>query len=216
MGSMPLALRRRRPVAGRRDERLDLDEQRPAPSMVGATTLPGRRLGVIGEERPRRVGDLERGRRRPSRRRRPRRSTRSGSSSARTQPKRREPLAFEGEHGVDEVLHRLRPGDRAVLRDVADEHDGDTLALRELHEPHASTRGPGRRSRPARRARRSSRSGSSRRRAAQAAPSGRPRRSGRRRARRAPRSRCRRPRRAGRAAPRGGGPGRPTPRRWRR
>ena len=36
---------------------------------------------------------------------------------------------------VDEVLERPRPGDRAVLRDVADEDDRDPLALGELHEP---------------------------------------------------------------------------------
>ena len=38
-------------------------------------------------------------------------------------------LAFEVEHGVDDVLERLRPGEVAVLRDVADEKRRDVLPL---------------------------------------------------------------------------------------
>src|SRR5204862_5026076 len=34
---------------------------------------------------------------------------------------RRIPLALEGEHGVDEMLERLRPGDRASLPHVTDQ-----------------------------------------------------------------------------------------------
>ncbi len=50
------------------------------PSRVGATTLPGAGAVVLREERPGRVGDLGQARARPSRTRRPPRSSRTGSS----------------------------------------------------------------------------------------------------------------------------------------
>ena len=50
------------------------------------------------------------------------------------QPEGGVPLALEAEHGVDEVLEGLGTGDRTVLRHVADEDDGDALALGEVHE----------------------------------------------------------------------------------
>ena len=96
--------------------------------------LPGRRPAVVGEERARRVGDLEQarlghledadlvGRPEPVLRRA-------------EQPQRRVPLALEVDDRVDEVLERLGPGDRAVLRHVADQHDRDPVALREVHQP---------------------------------------------------------------------------------
>ena len=40
------------------------------------------------------------------------------------------PLAFEVQHRVDDVLERLRTGEAAVLRDVADEERRDVLPLR--------------------------------------------------------------------------------------
>ena len=40
------------------------------------------------------------------------------------------PLAFEVQHRVDDVLERLRSGEAAVLRDVADEDGRDVLSLR--------------------------------------------------------------------------------------
>ena len=39
-------------------------------------------------------------------------------------------LAFEVEHGVDDVLERLGTGEAAVLGDVADEERRDVVALR--------------------------------------------------------------------------------------
>ena len=45
------------------------------------------------------------------------------------QPQGVMPLALERQHRVDGVLERPRPGERAVLGDVADEHDGDVAAL---------------------------------------------------------------------------------------
>ena len=41
---------------------------------------------------------------------------------------------FEVEDGVDDVLQRLRPGDRSFLRDVADEEDRNGEALRGGHQ----------------------------------------------------------------------------------
>ena len=38
-------------------------------------------------------------------------------------------VALELQHGVDQVLEHPRPGDRAVLGDVADQHDGDVVAF---------------------------------------------------------------------------------------
>ena len=43
-------------------------------------------------------------------------------------------LALEVEHGVDHVLDHARPGDLAVLGDVADEDDGGAAALGESDE----------------------------------------------------------------------------------
>ena len=44
-------------------------------------------------------------------------------------------VALELEHAVDEVLEHARPGDRAVLRHVADEEDRDAALLGDAQEP---------------------------------------------------------------------------------
>ncbi len=46
-----------------------------------------------------------------------------------------EPLPFDREDGVDQVLERLRARQRAILRHVPDQNDGDPLPLREVHQP---------------------------------------------------------------------------------
>ena len=71
---------RRRRVAGRRDQRLDLDEQRPAALDRRRDDAAGRGAVVLGEEGPARDRRPRAARTRPSRRRRARRSSRSGSS----------------------------------------------------------------------------------------------------------------------------------------
>ncbi len=43
-------------------------------------------------------------------------------------------LALERQYRVDEMLERLRAGDRAVLGHVADEHNGDPGRLGQLHQ----------------------------------------------------------------------------------
>ena len=45
------------------------------------------------------------------------------------------PLALEGEHRVDQVLERLRPGDRPLLGDVPDQEERRARALGLLHQP---------------------------------------------------------------------------------
>ena len=44
-------------------------------------------------------------------------------------------VALELQHAVDEVLEHARPGDRAVLRHVADEERGDAGLLRDAQQP---------------------------------------------------------------------------------
>src|ERR1700730_10756447 len=45
------------------------------------------------------------------------------------------PLPLEVEHGVDDVLEHARPGDGALLVDVAHEEDRDVAALGQQHQP---------------------------------------------------------------------------------
>ena len=123
----------RRAERARGDERLDLDEDRPAAFERRRDDAAGCRLIVLGEERPRRVGHL-----RHAGLAHLEHPDLLGRSEAvlrgPDEPQRREALALEGEDRVDEMLERLRPGQRAVLRDVPDEYDGNPLALRELHQ----------------------------------------------------------------------------------
>ena len=124
-------------------------------------------------------------------------------------------LALERQHGVDEVLERLRSGEPPLLGDVADEDDRDALALRELRQPQRRFAHLPDAARRSVELARPSRSGSSPR----SSSAGRlvardldhPRRS---RSRRRRAGRAGRP--AGRAGARAGGPGRSIPRRWRR
>ena len=43
-------------------------------------------------------------------------------------------VALEGQHGIHHVLQHPRPGQRAVLGDMADEHDDDAALLGEAHQ----------------------------------------------------------------------------------
>ena len=52
-------------------------------------------------------------------------------------------VALEGQHGVDDVLEDPRPGQAAVLGDVADEHHGQPAALGLVHQRAPRTPGPG-------------------------------------------------------------------------
>ena len=206
--------------------------RRPDP----ARRAPGPRRGAAGSLEGRR-DDAARRRRRRARRgtpgpdRRPRSGRASPISNTPTssvEPKRffearrrrrvGVALALEGQDRVDEVLERLRAGDRAVLRDVADEDDRDPARPWRPPSGGGPTRGPGRRCRPARRARRRSAVWieSTTSRAGRSAPRSRARRSGRSRSRRRPGSPPAGAVEEARGARPGGGPGRPTPRRSRR
>ncbi len=44
------------------------------------------------------------------------------------------PITLEREHGVDDMFQHPRPGERAVLGDVADQHGGDVVVLGEANE----------------------------------------------------------------------------------
>ena len=124
----------RRPVAGRRDERLDLDEQRPRPLHRGRDDAPRSRRLVLHEECPGWIGDLGHA---------ALAQLEDADLLGRAEPVLRGPqdaqharsLAAELEDGIHEVLEGLGAGDRAVLRHVAHEDDGDPLALCQLHEP---------------------------------------------------------------------------------
>ena len=44
------------------------------------------------------------------------------------------PVTFEMQDNVDQVLKRARPGDRSVLGDMPDQHDGQRLLFRHRHQ----------------------------------------------------------------------------------
>ena len=81
------------------------------------------------------------------------------------------PVAFERQHGVDDVLERARPGERAVLGDVADEQRRDPELLGQPHAAVARRRAPARPTRPRPARRDPARPGSSRSRARRGAAS---------------------------------------------
>ena len=97
------------------------------------TTEPETWSAVLRDEETRRVGDL----REPAGR-----HLEDADLVGRAEPVLHGPedavrqtlVALEVEHRVDHVLEDPRPGDRALLGDVADEEDGDTGLLREADE----------------------------------------------------------------------------------
>ena len=147
MGSRPIAVRRGVPYAGLRHERLDLDEEGPASFKGDRDDAPRGRHLVLDEEGAGRIRDL----------------AQAGLDHLEdadlvgcAEPVLRGPdqakgaaaLALDGDHGVDQVLEGLGPGDAAVLGDVTDEDHHDPLPLGQLHEaqrrlahlPHAARR----------------------------------------------------------------------------
>ena len=132
-GSTPVATRLRHRQVGLRDERLDLEQDRPRPL---ERARDGRaRLALDGAaEDLRRIGDAD--------------EPAAGHLEDAELVRRAEPVlrraqdavgvvavALELEHAVDEVLEHARPGHRAVLRDVADEDRGDAGLLRDAQQP---------------------------------------------------------------------------------
>ena len=134
MASMPGGGPARAAVAARRHQRLDLHQQRPRTLERGAGDAAGSVLVGGGQEGPAGVGDFGQaalghledadflGRAEPVLR-------------GPEQPQRGRPLALEVQHGVDQMLERLGPGQGAVLGHVADEDDRDAVLLGQLHQP---------------------------------------------------------------------------------
>ncbi len=126
---MPLAMRRAFPKRAARDERLHLHEYRPR--AFDAAQHRGARLAdrSLGKEHLRRVRHLAQA---------GARHLEHAKLARRAEPVlerahhavRMMALALEIEHGIHDVLERLRTGEIPVLRDVPDEHDRHVPALR--------------------------------------------------------------------------------------
>jgi len=123
----------RRPVAGWRDQRLDLDRQRARPLEGDGDGTAGHRRLLRFEEEAARIGHLNQavaphlehadliGRAVP---------VLGGAKEA----GRPHPLALKIDDGVDKVLQRARPRHRALLGDVADQRDAGCPRLGDLGE----------------------------------------------------------------------------------
>ena len=118
---------------GRRDERLDLEQERPRPleragdrgadlARLAAPEERGR-VGDADEAGARHLEDAELVRRAEAVLHRAQDAVRVVA------------VALELEHAVDEMLEHARAGDRAVLRHVADEEGRDARLLRDPQQP---------------------------------------------------------------------------------
>ena len=132
-GSTPVPTRRGIARSRRRDERLDLEQDRPrsleragdrrADLAVLGLAEERRRIGHADEPGAGHLEDAELVRRAEA-------VLRGAQHAVRVVA-----VALELEHAVDEVLEHARAGDRAVLRDVADEDRRDAVLLRDAQEP---------------------------------------------------------------------------------
>ena len=112
---------------GRRDERLDLDQQRPRALHGGEHDAAGRARRLADEARGR-VGDLDQ----PAAGHLEHAGLVGGAEAVLERAQRAVrplALALELQHAVDEVLEHARAGQRALLGDVADKQDGDVAGL---------------------------------------------------------------------------------------
>ncbi len=124
----------RRAVLHRHRQRLDLEEERPRPLDGREDRRAGPPARAAPEVERRGVRHLDE----PVARHLEYAELVNGAEpvlQGAQDPVRLEPLPFEREDRVDEVLEGLRPGERAVLRDVADEDDRSPARLREDGEP---------------------------------------------------------------------------------
>ena len=119
----------RRAEGRRRDQRLHLDQHRAAcPRRWPPPPSPATRLEPLGQEERRGVGH----RLQPGARHLEDAQLRDRAEAVLDRAHDAVVLALlalEVEHGVDDVLERLRPGQAAVLGDVADQEDRDAAAL---------------------------------------------------------------------------------------
>ena len=131
---MPCVVRRAgTPGRRRRGERLDLDQQRTLALHRRRHDRAGHARAAVAEEQVARVGHpdqavaghLEQ-------------AELVGGAEAvlggAQQPQRMMAFAFERQHGVDDVLEHPRPGQRALLGDVPDEHDRQVALLGDGHQ----------------------------------------------------------------------------------
>ena len=131
------------------------------PSIVGTTAEPGDAGAAVGEEQRRRVGHADQ----PGAGHLEQAEFVGGPEPMLGRPQQPQgvvAIALELQHGVDDVLEHARPGEAAVLGDVADQHDRDVALLGHVDEPLCAARAPGRRCPAANRASGRTRSGSSR------------------------------------------------------
>ena len=115
------------------DQRLELHEQRPMPVEDGHDGRPGGALVAIGEEEPTRIGhgdEALRGHLDDAGFAGGAEAVLHGSQ----EPQALMPVALERDDGVDQVLERAGPGERALLGHVADEHGGDRRLLRHVEQ----------------------------------------------------------------------------------
>ena len=122
-----------RPIADRRDECLHLDEQRPRPFECRRHHATRRITVVFHQEGASGVGQLL-----EAQLAHLEHSDLLGRAEAvlrgAQEAQAGRPVALQRQHGVDQVLQGLGAGDRAVLGDVAHQHDRDPVALGQLHE----------------------------------------------------------------------------------
>ena len=133
------------PSTGRRDERLDLDEQRPAALERGRDGAPPGAGRGLATPRKAPAGSATSRRPAPVISRTPTSSVEPKRFLLRAQEAQRAvALALERQHDVDEVLERLGAGQAAVLGDVADEDDRRRRARGRTPPAAPPTRAPGR------------------------------------------------------------------------
>ena len=123
----------RRTKAHAIDERLHLDEQRPAAIARHRDDAPGRRLGRARQEDGRRIAhflEAGRGHGEEAQLVDGAEAVLGGAHDAIAAAG----LALEVQHGVDQVLEQARAGDGALLGDVADDDHRRTGRLGKAHE----------------------------------------------------------------------------------
>ena len=114
-------------------QRLDLDQQGARAFKRGQDAGARHGFAMIGQEQLRRIADPAQ----PFLRHREHTELVDRAETVlhrAHQPKGRVRVALEVEHGVDDVLEHARPGDRALLRDVADEEQRAVAAFGEARE----------------------------------------------------------------------------------
>jgi hypothetical protein len=131
--STPWAIRRGAPKRPAIHQRLHFDQQRPPAVASHHDHAAGHRLRVAREENRRRVADLFE----PVLAHREEAQLIDRAEAVLGRPQHAVAtagIALEIQHRIDQVLEQLRPGDAAVLGDVADEDDRAAAGLGVAHQ----------------------------------------------------------------------------------